>query len=224
MDKVRFPEFRDNFACLRGEMNQEDFAKFLGFSRPTVTLYESGKRIPDALALKTIAEKCGVSADWLLGLSDVRSPKPDVQLVCSTTGLSEDAIIELQKVWRPLHDSGIALQPNNVIEFILNSSDELSFQDNIMQHLQDAFQVMFRSPSWGETFPVDDPQLQAAVDLLGRNGFVYTLREDARDMYIEAALRTLRELFVEMIDDLCEYYWEEQEVSKNGEHFENTNH
>ena len=130
------------------------------------------------------------------------------------------SIIELQKVWKPLHDNGIALQPNNVIEFILNSSDELSFQDNIMQHLQDAFQAMFRSPSWGEDAIIEDSQLQSAVDLLARNGFVYMLREDARDMYIDAALRTLHELFKQMIDDLCEYYTEEREAADDGQHIE----
>ena len=220
MDNVRFPIFRERFSQLRGDMKQDEFAEFLGFSRPTVALYESGKRVPDAVALKTIAVKCGVSADWLLGLSEVRSPKPDVQLICNSTGLSENAIIELQKVWKPLHDNGIALQPNNVIEFILNSSDELSFQDNIMQHLQDAFQAMFRSPSWGEDAIIEDSQLQSAVDLLARNGFVYMLREDARDMYIDAALRTLHELFKQMIDDLCEYYTEEREAANDGQHIE----
>lgn len=36
--------------------------------------YESGKREPDLSLLKQIVEGYGVSADWLLGLTDERTP------------------------------------------------------------------------------------------------------------------------------------------------------
>lgn len=84
----RFPIFTERFLTLRGDMSQEDFAVFLGVSRPTVGLYESGQRIPDALTLKTIAEKCGVSADYLLGLSDCPSLSEDAQAIQKSLGLS----------------------------------------------------------------------------------------------------------------------------------------
>lgn len=44
----------------------------------------------DTVAL--LADHYGVSADWLLGLSGVKSPDTDMQAVCSFTGLSEDVI------------------------------------------------------------------------------------------------------------------------------------
>ena len=87
----RFPAFTERFTQLRGDMTQAEFAEFLGMSRPTIGFYESGTRIPDALGVRTIAEKCHVSADWLLGLSDVKSPDGDLQQVCRYTGLSEQA-------------------------------------------------------------------------------------------------------------------------------------
>ena len=64
----RFPAFRDAFFELMGDMTIKEFAEKLGMSRATVGFYCNGDRIPDALGIKTIAEKCGVSADWLLGL------------------------------------------------------------------------------------------------------------------------------------------------------------
>lgn len=69
----RFPKFTERFRELRGERDNTEFGKFLGISRQTVGFYYNGDRIPDALGLKQIAEKCGVSADWLLGLSEHRT-------------------------------------------------------------------------------------------------------------------------------------------------------
>ena len=63
----RFPAFRDAFVELMGDMTIKDFAEKLGMSRATVGFYCNGDRIPDALGIKTIAEKCGVSARWPVG-------------------------------------------------------------------------------------------------------------------------------------------------------------
>ena len=88
----RFPEFRDAFLELMGEMTLQEFADKLGMSRATVGFYAAGQRIPDALGIKAIAQKCNVSSDWLLGLTAVRSVDGDVQQTCGTTGLSEIAV------------------------------------------------------------------------------------------------------------------------------------
>lgn len=69
-EPARFPEFQAAFVELMGDMTIKEFADKLGMSRATVGFYTAGQRIPDALGVRAIAEKCGVSADWLLGLSD----------------------------------------------------------------------------------------------------------------------------------------------------------
>lgn len=70
---VRFPAFQAAFNELMGDMTLQEFADKLEMSRATVGFYSAGQRIPDALGIKTIAEKCNVSADWLLGLSDFQN-------------------------------------------------------------------------------------------------------------------------------------------------------
>lgn len=55
-------------------MTQEEIADYLGFSRPTYTAYESGRRKPDQDTLVKIARYLNVSSDYLLGLSNVRTP------------------------------------------------------------------------------------------------------------------------------------------------------
>ena len=88
----RFPEFRDAFLELMGDMTLDQFSKKLEMSRATVGFYAAGQRIPDALGLKKIAEKCNVSADWLLGISKARSRDASVTQICNATGLSEDIV------------------------------------------------------------------------------------------------------------------------------------
>ena len=42
-----------------------------------------------------ISEKCNVSADWIVGLSDIKTPNTSVQGACQCTGLSEEAVMVL---------------------------------------------------------------------------------------------------------------------------------
>ena len=73
------------------------FAEFLGTSRQSLGYYLNGERIPDAAMIKKICERCEVSADWLLGLSDVKTPSTDIQAIALRTGLSEKAIKTLER-------------------------------------------------------------------------------------------------------------------------------
>lgn len=91
----RMPVFADRFIELRGKRTQDEFAKFLGISRPTVGFYESGQRIPDAVVLRQIAEKCNVSTDYLLGLTDEKTPDQSIQAICKKTGLTEKAVTQI---------------------------------------------------------------------------------------------------------------------------------
>lgn len=109
----RFPAFQDAFVELMGDMTIKDFAEKLGMSRATVGFYCNGDRIPDALGIKTIAEKCGVSADWLLGLSNVRSSNGELKQVCNYTGLNQQAIEQL-------HFETTEAAPNITLLFLNN--------------------------------------------------------------------------------------------------------
>lgn len=88
-EEARLPIFKERFRELQGEMSNTEFAAFLGLSRQTVGFYCNGDRIPDAVGLKEIAEKCNVSADWLLGISEVQSINGELRQICNVTGLTE---------------------------------------------------------------------------------------------------------------------------------------
>ena len=95
MKQDRVPIFSKRLLELKGNRNNIEFAECLGISRQTVGFYLNGERVPDAENIKLIAEKCNVSADWLLGLSDVKRVKPELASVCAYTGLSENAVSQL---------------------------------------------------------------------------------------------------------------------------------
>ncbi|WP_147539196.1 helix-turn-helix domain-containing protein [Anaerotruncus rubiinfantis] len=91
-NKSRLPEFQERFKLLRKElhMTQVEYAKHLGIARATIGFYENGERIPDALTLRDIAQRCEVSTDWLLGVTDTR--KTDNIEISKATGLTDAAI------------------------------------------------------------------------------------------------------------------------------------
>lgn len=91
----RLPIFTERFRELQGERSNTEFSDFLGISRQSVGFYLNGDRVPDAITLIKIAEKCDVSSDWLLGLSKVRSRDGEKQQVCNYTGLSPCAVHNL---------------------------------------------------------------------------------------------------------------------------------
>ena len=93
----RYPAFHRAFVELQGERTIQEFADLLGMARATVGFYAAGTRIPDALGIKQIAGRCGVSADWLLGLSDYRADGLR-QLTLEEMGFSERATLNLASI------------------------------------------------------------------------------------------------------------------------------
>lgn len=71
---------------------QQKIADLLGVTRQSLSLYEKGERTINVEALGKLAEFFDVSADYLLGLSDVRSTEQDMRTACEVTGLSEYAV------------------------------------------------------------------------------------------------------------------------------------
>lgn len=69
----------------------EEFAKQCKVSRSAMKNYLDG-RLPQSDQLINICKACNVSADWLLGLSDVKSTSADISTVVKTLGITEEAV------------------------------------------------------------------------------------------------------------------------------------
>lgn len=66
----RLPIFRERLRLLMGNASNTEFAKTIGISRQTLGFYLNGDRIPDCETLAQICQKCNVSSNWFLGLSN----------------------------------------------------------------------------------------------------------------------------------------------------------
>jgi transcriptional regulator with XRE-family HTH domain len=56
------------------DMTQKEVAAKLGVSRGTIGMYETGKRNPDTETIIRLTKIFGVTADYLIGISNVRNP------------------------------------------------------------------------------------------------------------------------------------------------------
>lgn len=73
----------------------DELGEIFGASRQTVASWMDGRSIPNANALARMARFYNVSADYLLGLSDMVSPDVSLRAAAEYTGLSEKAVERL---------------------------------------------------------------------------------------------------------------------------------
>jgi transcriptional regulator with XRE-family HTH domain len=88
---------------------QEQLAKALGVTRPTVVGWSDGRNLPDIESLERITKLFGVSADYLLGLSDTVSPDVSLRAAVAYTGLSEVAVERLHMGFEDVGYAGYGL-------------------------------------------------------------------------------------------------------------------
>lgn len=126
--------FSERLAELRQQHNEtsRDLARALDVSFSAISNYQLGKRTPDIVFLQKVARHYNVSADYLLGLSDVKSTEQDMKIACELTGLSEEAIYSLYEITkgedRTLYSSNILSFLNYIIvkHDISNLSERVS--------------------------------------------------------------------------------------------------
>lgn len=88
---------RINAALAERNVKQKELAKHLGIQDNTVSYWCKGERTPNTEQIINISELLNVSADYLLGLSEVKTTDKDIQFVCDYTGLSDKAVKMLNR-------------------------------------------------------------------------------------------------------------------------------
>jgi len=90
-------ELADLYTGLREEkgITQSKLAKELGVDYRTISQYENGERPLSIKTLEKYADYFGVSTDFLLGRIDVSIPEPDMQSLHLATGLTDNALHNL---------------------------------------------------------------------------------------------------------------------------------
>lgn len=93
MQMANFHEILNELRVSKG-VTQEEVANAIGVAKSTFAKYDRGEREPNFDTLKKIARYFGVTADYLLGLSNSRIGANDD--VLRETGLDDDAITALR--------------------------------------------------------------------------------------------------------------------------------
>lgn len=117
MSNTNVELFRERFADLRAKsgLSIAALSDKTGISETGLRNYESKKenRMPRVSELIEIAKTFNVSADYLLGLSDVPSLNADIQGVCKYTGLSEMSVKWIKYQTQSTDENGIPLEGLN---------------------------------------------------------------------------------------------------------------
>lgn len=229
--------FIQRFAELRkaaGETNK-DLQEFFGLSLSAVINYQTGKRTPDIAFLHKLAEHYHVSADYLLGLSDVKSTEQNINIACEVTGLSEKAVEHLSDMKNKCvkvlqRKTGKTLCPETIIlDHLITSGGlySICFQiswllnekrnhDIRKSEIEEKLQIMKdennRLHGCPDILPYQTTNLKAALDL-----------EDEKDLYDFRKWK-----FAKEIEDISEnvinssqsFYFDEylKEVTDNAQH------
>lgn len=95
---------------LQGENTVTAFARYLEIPQNTLDCYIKGRRKPSVELILRVCKKCGVSADWLLGISEDRggsqSAAPTSLVTKSLQKVLEPSALlseELAAIRRELH-------------------------------------------------------------------------------------------------------------------------
>jgi transcriptional regulator with XRE-family HTH domain len=91
--------FKKRFKELKKHSDKDKLKLKLNVGDSTFKQWEKpDNNFPSVEHLILLSEFFGVSTDFLLGLSEVKSPKADLIAIAKITGLSEDAVIELSSM------------------------------------------------------------------------------------------------------------------------------
>lgn len=103
--------FDSNMFCERaielfGDIGQMELAQKIGISQGVISAIKNKKiKAPGADTVFKISKYFNVSADYLLGLSNVMSLDLDTQAICKKIGCSEKALYQFQKMYDLPQDS-----------------------------------------------------------------------------------------------------------------------
>ena len=112
------------------EVSQQKAADEMGIKRETLRNWELGKREPKTKDIIKLSNYYGVSSDYLLGLSDIKSTEKNIQTACEVTGLAESAIESLRSSELRLIPSGV-----ETINTILENREFINIVESLSTYL-----------------------------------------------------------------------------------------
>lgn len=199
MKKGRMPVFRERLNSLKGSMSVTEFAHKIGLSRQTIGFYLNGDRIPDVQLLLQISQECGVSADYLLGITNEPIPDPTLQAVCEYTGLSGAAVSTLHSyIDQPIQQSFI----KRFLDDLLTDSDIATIVTDYLQKYAYAYKL-----SVSQRLSLPKPKKQDDGLPVFEDGKYQISADDAADLYygyaVSEAQGHIEAIIRQMAEEMC---------------------
>ena len=104
---------------LIGDGSVSAFARLTGLQQASMDRYVKGVHTPNAEALIAISSRCGVTTDWLLGLTDSREG------TASDQGLSQKLLQSEKKLARVNKALGHILQGTKELQTIVEDNETI---------------------------------------------------------------------------------------------------
>jgi len=139
-------EFKDSMKILMSDSNISvaELAKKLGKTESAIRMWGLGKSKPDADTIIKLTKIFNCSADYLLGLSDVKHFDVDKKAMCDKTGLSERAVDALAAIKRdeimPYFD-----KLPQIINFLFENEGGLKIFKHMQTYIFDDFEFNYDS-------------------------------------------------------------------------------
>lgn len=152
-------------------ITQKTLADAIDMRPQTVSLYTTGQSFPDVNTLKKIAEFFNVSADYLIGISDVQGLDPNIKSMCEYTGLSEMAVNLLHAVYTNQYHSEIDSSMFYFINYLLEN-DLFYWMSNDITNLKHAGLDLMDKKACSRTWK--EPDMEKSIGYRAINLFEYT--------------------------------------------------
>lgn len=188
-------ELGNKIKALREEKKetQDDLKKVLNFNnRQQVSYIERGDRLPTLEQICILAQHYSVTADYLLGLSDVATNDTNLKAVCDYTGLSEKAIKDLHFIKTYYFDNDNIDILNSIISYFVYSGNEVI--KNIINQLNKISKENSENAKLLEEINKKQyftPDIQEQLDRIScsdstlLNGMIFELQQDFLDLINE---------------------------------------
>lgn len=180
--------------------NATALAKEAGLQQSAISDYLNKDRAPDCGTIYALARHFHVSADYLLGLSSIKSPFADTQAIIGHTGLSEENV--------QLLESMQTLGLNANLDF-LNDLISVSMDCDMVVHylmMKTTLTIPTFAPS-GDIGDVIDSWMDA--DRMRKRGLVQLSGEEAFHYYCSRIAKALEDALLQKYSSVAE--WRERD-------------
>ena len=158
--------------------NATAVSKETGIAQSAMSEYlsSSKNRAPDCATIIALARYFSVSTDYLLGLTNVKTPATETQAIVTQTGLSEENVCMLEYMQSVSMSEGIALV-NDLLALALDS-------DIIIHYLMAKTTLDLPNPSsWYESEEIELEDLAFAASTQRKTGYVQLAGKEALEYH-----------------------------------------